>query len=307
MHPNLPKIIHEALLSDRREPTGLLHCSSDSWKPLRFIQLESVLGKTDEDEYGSLMTMKLGTLTHDWLESYLKLADLGDWELVASEWDVTPYLPEGWTGTLDHLFRHKPTNTLSIMDVKTAKPESIQYLGNKPKTEHTTQVSCYHTAVERWLVESAGNRSTSLDPEIAVCYVPKGKTSKQETIEPVIKTAYAEPSAWANMVGISRQVAEYKAKYERTGELLNDCLASMPEPELKVFWDKTQNNWTVKSLPSWMETYMCGFDEALCPRTPSAKVGSWSIDGYWQPRKGYAVDKELVPRPSDDEIRRRRG
>lgn len=307
MFPPLPEIIHKALLADRREPTGLLHASSASWQPLRFTQLGMIYPQ-DETDYGSLVTMKLGTLTHDWLQKYLIAEGVSEeWELLESEWDVTEWLPEGWTGTLDYLFRHIPSNTNAITDLKTIKPEAVSYLGDRPKPEHTTQVSCYHAAVTNYYSQHSGAlKFPKLDHEISVCYLPKSKDSKQQTILPIIKTAPAELSAWANMVGIKRQVDEYLAEYKRTGEVDNKFLAPMPEPEAKIGWNKATNQWDVTMRPSWTEEFIgARFGEELCPRTPSQKIGNFTLDLHYIARPGI-VQPEDIPTPSKEEIDRRR-
>src|SRR5665213_2794429 len=107
MYPDLVRVVDDALKAERRPPTGLLHASSHSWKPLRFTQLESVLGTTEEEDYGSLSTMFTGTLWHHWIENLLDNNSStlfeGEWQLVDTEWDITDWLPKGWTGTLDYL------------------------------------------------------------------------------------------------------------------------------------------------------------------------------------------------------------
>lgn len=302
MYPPLDKIVHQILLNERRPPTGLLHCSSHSHWPLRFTQLSQIFS-TDEEDVGSLTTMKIGTLTHDWLEGAFQAEGvLGpDWELIEVEKDITEYLPVGWTGRIDYIFRHIPTKTYSIGDLKTIKAESAAWLGDRPKPEHTTQVSCYHAGFKRFMP------GIPVFDDVFVLYLPKSKDSRQQTIPPVIKTAPAEPSAWANMVGIKRQVDQYVAEFELTGDPLNRFLAPMPLPEPRVSWNKAQNSWDVVMRPSWTEEYIGIQFGDLCPRTPSQKLGHWSLDGAWIPRKGIQQpDYESIPRPSREEIDRRR-
>ncbi len=245
--------------------------------------------------------MKLGTLTHDWLEeAFAKEGVLGpDWVLVTSEWDVTGYLPEGWTGTLDYLFQHNPTKNYLIADLKTIKPEAVQYLGDEPKKEHITQVSCYHGAVHQAVLGNVFHH-------IAVLYMPKGKDSRQQTIMPVIKTAPAHTNIFDRLNKIKSRVDEYVTEYERTGEILNKFLAPMPKPELKVYWNKATTVWDVKAYPHWTETYMMPFSNDVCPPTPTEKMGHWTLDGHWIPRKGHGTEEE-IPMPSKQEMERRRG
>lgn len=303
MHPALDKIIYDALLADRRPPTGKLHCSSASWQPLRFTQLSMVMPQS-EDDYGSLMTMKIGTLTHDWLEGILyddsDLNLLGpEWEVVATEWDLTPYLPDKWTGTADYVFVHKPTDTVVVGDLKTIKPEAVAYLGNRPKPEHVTQVSCYHAAVQKWIDKDIEEMpGTTLHPDIFVCYAPKSKDSRQQTILPTIKTATAETNVIARMHTISFAVDKYVAEVERTGELDNQFLAPMPEMVLKISWNKVQAVWDVVAREGWETEYIGSqYPEYLVPRRPSCKVGHYSPDGWYVPRKGIAQPDNLPPMP----------
>lgn len=298
MYPNLPDVIHKALLADRRPPTGLLHCSSASWQPLRFTQLGAIIPE-DETDFGSLITMKLGTLTHEWFEKYVtetaSNAFGDDWDLIDTEIDLTTSLPEGWTGTADYLLLHAPSGMYAVTDLKTSKPEALAYLNGEPKESHWIQVSCYHAALSAEYV---------LDPDISICYLPKGKTARQETVLPVMvsKTAMPKQQIFSRLEEIKMRTDQYVAEYERTNDPLNKYLAPMPEGELKVSWNKAQNVFDVVLRPHWTETFIGSrFGEELCPVTSSAKMGSWTTDGFWQPRKGFSTDQE-IPRPSKEQM-----
>lgn len=309
MHPPLPSIIYQALLADKRAPTGKLHCSSHAWWPLRFTQLSQVID-TDETDIGSLITMGIGTLTHEWLANYMEKnpAVLGeDWELCATEWDLTPHLPDGWTGTADYVFVHRPTDMVVVSDLKTSKPEALAYLNGQPKDSHWIQVSCYHAAISRFYAAEG----VSVHPDISICYMPKGKDSRQNTIQPVVVSKAAIPAAqvWANLTDIKTAVDRYVIEYNKTGELDNKCLAPMPLQSLKIGWNKTTANWDVVSRDGWeVEFIGAQFGEQLCPRGKALKVGHWNLNGSWVPRKGvFQPDYDSIPRPSQLEVEKRRG
>lgn len=304
MYPDLTRVIEAGLRSEQRAPTGLLHCSKHAAQPLRFTQLEMVLGGEEKD-FGDLMVLYTGTMFHREIENWVTKYLDDDWQIVGSEIDVTPYLPEGWTGTLDHLFLHVPTNTLSIVDIKTIKPEGIQYLTREPKEDHKIQVSCYHAGIS--FAPAQGMFAFDLDPEIAVYYLPKGRDSRNQTIMPRMTTtkALSPPAVWSRLSHIKTEVDAYVAEYERTGDVLNDVLAPMPEREMKMYWDRAKMQWDVKLVPHWSTMYN-DYGPAYTPKQSSNLIGAWSIDGYYQPRKGYEHYTENdVPKPDRDEFRKR--
>lgn len=314
--PDLTEVLLKGIEAEQRPDDGLLHCSSDSWAPLRFVQLKQVLPKSDRNDIGDLITLHTGTLWHKFLEEHvwkLEETKTWEWEVIDTEWDVTPYLPTGWTGTADLVLCHKASSDadlpcIFVGDMKTAKPESLQWLDGKPKDEHLTQVSCYHAAVDKFYDDEGYPRN--MMPHIGVFYLPKGKTSRGETVQPVTLTAPAikRDVIFRRLNNIRHAVEQYKAEVERTGNLLNDYLAPMPEPELKVEWDKTQYVWHVVQRPHWHETYLAPTDDpVLCPKTPSQRIGRWTLDGHWIARPGVESPDCIIPQPSRQEVERRRG
>lgn len=263
----------------------------------------------DETDFGSLITMKLGTLTHQWLENLLMWDRMGfkpelmmgtDWLLKYSEMDLTHLLPEGWTGTCDYLFQHEPTATYAVSDLKTSKPEALAYLNGEPKESHWIQVSCYHAALSAEYV---------LDPDISICYLPKGKTAKQETVLPVMvsKAAMPKQQIFSRLEEIKMRTDEYVTEYERTNDPLNKFLAPMPAATPRIGWNKATNQWDVTMRPDWTEEFIgARFGEVLCPKTPSQKIGHYTLDLHYIARKGIMQPDE-VPMPSMDEIKRRQG
>lgn len=257
-----------------------------------------MLDKGDED-FGSTMRLFTGTLYHRAVERWLGLHPPDGWVVEEIEWDVTSLLPTGWTGTLDYLFWNKETNLRVIEDLKTIKPEGIDFIGGEPKEDHVTQVSCYHAAVSTVM--------DNLSPDIHVCYLPKDKKSNGQVVLPKMTTAKAHSKTWvwSRLNLIKKSVDEYLEEYQRTDEIINDYLAPMPDPELKMYWDREAQNWVVKSVPHWT----CQFNDygpELTPKQSTNIVGRWSIDGYYHPRKGWEfVEEKDVPRPSPEDFRKR--
>lgn len=296
MYPDLTKVVEAGLRAEQKPPSGLLHCSSHSWKPLRFTQLEQVFA-SEEKDFGDLMTLHTGTMYHTAMEGWLRDYLDEDWQLIGTEIDCTHLLPDGWTGTMDWLFQHRGSGRYVVGDAKTIKPEGIQYLtGVKP--EHKTQVSCYHASHAEQL---------DLDEEIFVFYLPKGRDSRNQTVMPRTYTtkALSKAAVWARLTDISLGVKMYLDEYEKTGEIENQYLAPMPDPVLSSYWNYKAQVWDVKRGPFWYNAYS-GLPEEFVPKQSTNKVGEWTLDGYYRPRKGWEyIEEDQVPKPSPEDFRRR--
>lgn len=284
--PDIQQAIADGMSINEREPDGLLHASKHIWWPLRFSQLEFAGHPMGNPEFLDLVNMQTGTLWHKQVEEWLKKDKTRWWELVASEVDLTDYLPNGWTGTADWVFYDKEADHCILGDLKTIKPEAVQHLSGI-KDDHLAQLSCYNFGLTK-----AGY---TMAPELFVFYLPKNKiwthdVKPQQLSSPPIDTIEIV------MTTIKQRIDSYVG-----GSV---PLASMPDPVYKYTYNKLMNVFDVKSYPDWRESYTCPFDEKLCPRTPIKKVGHWNSDRKWVTK--YTEHKHRkYPRPTDVEFRKR--
>ena len=247
------------------------------------------------------MRMRTGTMYHKLMEDWLAIpeisAELRPWVVMKTEENVTDLLPEGWGGTLDYLMYNPDEDLYAIPDLKTQNPMGMKFLGDEPKPEHTIQVSCYHGCyVDK----------VNLHPDIGICYMPK--ESDDPTILPrqLRRKAISKTAMWMRLNRIKQRVDEYVAEYDRTGgEIENDALEPMPEPKLSMYWNTTQSVWDIKQGPYWFNR-LAGLPEEFVPKQSTNKVGAWTIDGYYIPRKGWEhIEESMVPRPSVEDFRKR--
>lgn len=286
--PNILAEYEAALDATDREPDGLLHCSKHIWWPVRFSQLEAVGTPTEPLEFLDRINMLTGTLHHTFIESWLKKRKDRWWELIASEVDLTPYLPTGWTGTADWVFFDKEADHFILGDLKTIKPEAIQYLQGIKK-DHLLQLSCYYTALQK-----AGY---NMAPEIFVFYLPKSRLWSHRVI-PQQPTSTPLTGMTMVMNAIKDRVDRYKN--EGLG------LEPMPDPSYKYSWNKLMSVFDVKEHPDWRELYTCPFNEQLCPRTKVRKIGHWTLDKKWVTKYSEYKTGSRFPKPSEAEFNKRR-
>ncbi len=285
-YPNIRTTLEQALHEGNRKPDGLLHCSKHTWWPLRFTQLEFAGHKMAQPELLDQITMLTGTLHHQYMEEALKKHSDKRFELVATEIDLTPHLPSGWTGTADWLFYDNQEDHCVLGDYKTIKPEGIQYLNGQPKLEHVLQLSAYYYALE-----AAGY---TMAPNFFVFYLPKGRLWSHK-IEPAQLASPPEEHIFDMMNQIRNKTLNY------TNGI--GALHPMPSPVYKRTWNKVQNVFDVKQHPDWTEAYTCPFSEDICPRTPIKKVGHWTLDRKWESKTGISS----LLRPTDMDFRKRGG
>lgn len=287
--PNLQAEYELALDEGNRVPDGLLHCSKNIWWPLRFTQLEMSGSPTQPLEFLDRINMMTGTLHHSFIEEWLKKQKDRWWELVASEVDLTEYLPDGWTGKADWVFWDREADHCILGDLKTIKPEGIQYLTGI-KDDHLAQLSCYYSGLQK-----AGY---NMAPKLFVFYLPKNRLWTHE-----VKPQQLESSPIPDIEGTMKSIKFNVDKY------LNglDKLAKMPPPVYKYTWNKTMSVFDVKQYPDWREQYTCPFDEKLCPRTPVKKIGHWTLNRKWATRYSDYKTGSRFPRPTEAEFAKRGG
>lgn len=287
--PDLEFEYAQAMNEGDREPDGLLHASKHIWWPLRFSQLEFAGHPMGKSEFLDRVNMLSGTLHHSFIESWLKKQKDRWWDLVASEVDLTDYLPTGWTGKCDWVFYDKEADHCILGDLKTIKPEAVQHLTGI-KDDHLAQLSCYNYGLTK-----AGY---TMAPELFVFYLPKNKIWTHD-VKPQQLSSVPIPQIDAIMERIYKQVMQY-----RKGD--TSRLAGMPDPVYKYSWNKLMSVFDVKQYPDWRESYTCPFSEALCPRTPIKKVGHWTLQRKWVTK--YAEHRNRkYPKPSEAELKKRGG
>lgn len=291
---DLPNIFLSAIEENRRPYDGLLHCSSNITKPLRFTQLESVGAPSIVRPIVQDIRMAHGTLWHEWFHSVLEKAGVN----FKYEVNLDAYLPTGWGGTADWLFWHPEYKAWSLADLKTTKGEAMFFVAKDgAKTDHIYQLSAYWHAL--------ADMGIPLVKGFSIMYWPMNDTRDTVEINPVVHECdpIERDDLHSIMEAIRREVEVYQAYFAETGDYLNPALADMPEREQKYYWNKDQQGFDVKLVPVWYEQF-CDFDEELCPRSKTEKIGQWIAPGDYVPRKGYE-DIEPSVEPSMAEYRKR--
>lgn len=219
------------------------------------------------------------------------------------------WLPEGWSGTADWLFYDDEAGGWVLGDMKTAKGEGIKWVvKDGAKTEHLWQLSAYwHALVEAGLPMVRG---------FAILYVPMNDTFDDEVIEPVIadcaplsKDVVEGEMArrWAMCEAYLEELPPNARAYAEAlagvdySVFLTDKLAAPMAREQKVFWNGKQNVFDLKLVPHW-STDFCPFEADLCDCSEQGvtKVGHYTVEGAYEPRKGFeAVEPQVEPSPVD--------
>jgi len=289
-------------MAQRRPEDGLLHASSDLVSPLRFVQLRAAGAPTVERPIAQNIRLLHGTLWHEWFHNVLDEAGI-DFEY---EIDLKEYLPDGWGGTADWLFFHPDYDAWVLGDLKTTRGEALYWIDKDgAKKEHIWQLSAYWHALARMgrpLVKGFG-----------IMYWPMNDTSDSVVIEPTIQEC--DPVPWEiiepHMIERKALVDDYldtlwvgKEHFpELPTNYFQHNLAPMPEREQKYYWNKTQQVFDVKLIPSWYERF-CDFDEELCPRSSTEKIGHYYLTGEYKPREGREHIAPVVG-PTQAEYRKR--
>lgn len=294
---DLPNLFLGELYAQRREPDGLLHCSSDLTSPLRFVQLRAVGAPTIQRPIAQDIRLLHGTLWHEWFHKILAASGIE----FRYEIDLREYLPEGWGGTADWLFWHPDYEAWALSDLKTIRGEGLFWIGKDgAKKDHIWQLSAYWHALAK-----AG---IPLVKGFGIMYWPMNDTSDSVDIVPRVEECQPIPQdiLHAHMAAVSQSVNDYRTVYAETGEFLNPALAPMPEREQKYYWNKPQGVFDLKLVPVWYEQY-CDFDNVLCPRSGSTKIGHYTLDEEYVPRGGYEEIQPEVKPTNGDYNKRRQG
>jgi len=275
---------------DRREPDGLLHCSSDLCSPLRFVQLRAAGAPEIPRPIIQNVRMFHGTLWHEWFHATLEAAGIK----FIYEVNLNKWLPEGWGGTADWLFWHPTLEAYCLGDLKTVKGEGLYWIEKEgAKKDHIWQLSAYWHAIAK--------SGVPLVKGFGIMYWPMNDTNDTVAINPVVEDCQPIPEdvIYGVMNGRRLEVENYCKVYAETGEYLNAALAPMPDREQKIYWNKLQNVFDVKLVPVWYERF-CDFDDTLCPRSSTEKIGQWTLWRQYVPRQGYDhIKPEVNPSASD--------
>jgi hypothetical protein len=310
---NLTETIHASLREDRREPDGLLHASGDLVGSLRHSMLRAAGAPTLESEIVSDVRLMTGTFWHRYVGSVLVEQGIP----FMQEVKLSPWLPEGWSGTADWLFWDAEREAFVLGDLKTTKGEAVKWLRTEGiKLEHIWQLSAYYYAcLEMGLPMLRG---------VSVFYLPMNNTQdKQEQIEPILLECDPLPrdEVWAEME--SRWAAT--KKYLASLNILEPGVAAWYDSEYlapeqdrvqKIWWNKSKGVFDVKLVRHWSADF-CPYPNELCACSEASqeKIGEWKFlegDGLpdwpdawvYQERKGYEGIEPLVE-PTEKEKKKR--
>jgi hypothetical protein len=302
--------LRRCLIANRRPPDGLLHPSGDLIGPLRHTMLTAANAPRLESDVVGDTRLMIGTLTHDWLERSFRSRP------VMNEVKLTPYMPEGWSGTADAFFWNHERRGFVLVDHKTIKPEGIGWvIRDGMKDEHLWQASAYWWAAARmgiplvngfticyWPTQQLLAREGAVQP-MAV----EGTPLPQEVVERRMAERWAATREYlnalpgteqANIVGMS--VEDY---------YINPALAPV-NPRVQKLSLNTKLKVPaidVKLAPHWTSQF-CPFDDSLCSCSQQAvsKIGQWvrGEDGTlaYEPRAN-TDQPDAIERPSDKLIR----
>lgn len=237
-----------------------------------------------------------GTLWHDWFHSILVKAQVP----FMFEVKLDDVMPEGWSGTADWVFYNPNRNAYVLGDLKTAKGEALYWINSKgAKEEHIWQLSAYwHALVKQgWpMIKGFG-----------IMYWPMNDAGGNTPIEPIVQDCNPLPEdiVIGRMEERWALCKAYLHEVEKTGELVNPALADEIEREQRISYDKNRGIFNVSLYPHW-STAFCPYDPPYCAcREQSVtKIGHYSLEGEYSPRKGYEVIAPLV-RPSQSDFIRK--
>ena len=180
---DLTAIIKEGLDADKRPPDRLLHASSDLIGSLRHTQLRFVGAPECPRSLVDDIRLRTGTMWHNYIHDLLGKNRVP----FMDEVDLTPWMPEGWSGTADWLFFHPEYEAFVLGDLKTTKGEAIKWKDAKGMSEeHQWQLSAYWHA----LVEAG---FPMLDT-FAILYLPMNNVMQETDPEPVVIEAKPIPA-----------------------------------------------------------------------------------------------------------------
>ena len=291
-------LLHRELLAQRREPDGLLHASSDLVGSLRHAQLHIAGAPKIASEVVSDIRLMTGTMWHEWLGKALVKAGIP----FMQEVKVTPWLPDGWSGTADWIIWDAASRGFVLGDLKTIKGEGMRWIeSGGAKNEHLWQVSAYWHALY--------DAGFPLVRGFAVLYWPMNDTTDDSIIEPQIVECDPLPreTVYAVMEERWALTERYLAGVSLgNGFLVTEELAPEMQREQKLSWNAKQSVFDLKLVPHWSTAY-CPYADELCSCNTqgTTKIGHYTLEGEYVPREGYEL--ELVHlAPSERDYQKRR-
>lgn len=285
---------------------GMLHPSGDLLGSLRHSQLRLAGAPTLESQIVSDIRLMSGTLWHRFITETLIRAGVH----VEQEIDVTPGLPEGWSGTADGLFWDSESRGFLLRDYKTIKGEGMRWvLKDGAKDEHIWQLSAY------W--HGLFDMGYPLLDEFEVFYLPQNDTTdREENIEPAIMSC--KPLDRELVFGLMQDKWSACRRYLEVGgtmfrmnyelelaDYLNEALAPEQPRVQKIYWNGKQSVFDVKLVPHWSAQF-CSYPTDLCgcSEQGSNKIGHYTLEEKYEPRKGYEEELPMIE-PSTSDYRKR--
>lgn len=291
---DLTEILHAELDALRRSPDGMLHPSSHLNNPLRHAQLDMAGAPERRNSLVSEITLMTGTMWHEWIGATLKRLGLP----VMQEVNLTPWLPDGWSGTADLVVWHPERKAWVLVDIKTTKGEGIKWIESKgAKDDHVLQTSAYWYALKKM--------GLPLLKKVLVYYLPKNETRGGDTVMPVLVDFDPVPAKELGrlMKGRGKSITAYLESLSGVpgvqgdyGYWLTDKLAPVPEREQRLSFVRASGIHEVKLVPHWSAAY-CRFPDELCPcgALGTEKIGHFD-NGEYFPRAGYEhIEPEVFP------------
>lgn len=262
---------------DRSEPR--LKVSTDLVGSLRHTQLR--LAGAPEKPRALVDDIRMQTGTY-WHERMNKAIMRVGWPYM-QEVRLTDYLPEGWGGRADGLIFDPEARAWVLGDYKTARSESLNYLGRDgAKEAHVWQGSAYFYALLKmgldmfdeffilyWPIQNEGTKAVT-EPIIVSC-----SPLPQEQVQNLMEERWELTKEYLESLAI----LHYPHEDNNAVWWLSHKLAPEMERELKVSWNKTRDCFDVKLVPNWATAY-CPYDDALCAcsKQGTTKIGEWRRD-----------------------------
>lgn len=305
-------------LSDRRSPSGMMRASSELLGSLRHAQLRLAGAPTVESEIVSDIRMQTGTMWHTYIGDMLVRAGVP----FMQEVKLNDGLPKGWAGVADAVFWDVEARGFVLADYKTIKGEGMKWvLKEGAKEDHIWQLSaywwaCYNLGLPMvkgfgvWYLpqNATTERDEAVEPTLMEC-----DPIEKDVIFPLMEDKRAKVDAYLQLI------ADDKARYmtmQLTNApmagpsdwpklLLNDLLAEETPRVQKLYWNGKQSVFDVKLVPHW-STHYCPFPTELCACSEqgSTKIGHYTTDGKYVPRKGQETEQPTV-NPTEADYKKR--
>lgn len=290
---DLPSLFQKEIEATRRPPDGLLHASTDLDSSMRHVMLRAAGAPSKGRSIASDIRLMHGTLWHEWFHGTLIKHGVPFFH----ELNLTPHMPEGWSGTADWVFWHSEYNAFVLGDLKTAKGESIYWINRDgAKSSHIWQLSAYwHALVNMGLPMVKG---------FAVMYWPMNDTSDSEVVLPTIQECDPLPAdvvlahmenRWTKTQAYLESLSQVKPQWS---DWITDHLAPEQDRIQKVVWNRIQKVFDLRLVPHWSAAF-CEWEPPLCECSTRGvtKIGHYTLDGEFIPRRGYE-DVHPTVRPS---------